>query len=141
MDTTTIVAMQEREERWTDELLAAASERVAFGWVQGSMGVTLAGVAQMTTSEETVGYCVMGALSAAADALGADVYTHRRAERLLSEALGSAQWNPNGVMAWNDRSGRRKEEVLQLIEKSLSRRMSLAGSALQSVPRRTHARV
>jgi hypothetical protein len=142
MDTATIVAMQEREERWTDELLAAASERIAFGWVQRSMGVTLDGKPQMTTNEETIGYCLMGALSSAADALGADVYTLRRAERLLSEALGMARWNPSGVMAWNDHLGRGKDDVLQLIDKALSRRVSLAPAAVgRSADRRAPAHI
>jgi hypothetical protein len=126
---TTAVALDEREERWTDDVLEAAKERLEFGWTQGSMAKTLHGMKQGAPDADSAAFCVLGALKSAAAELGADVYTLRRAERLVAATLGKNQralerrWQ---IAKWNDATGRSKAEVIALLERTLSRRQRTA---------------
>src|SRR5262245_4108770 len=117
----TAAALEEREERWTDEVLEAAAERLRFGWTQGTFGEPLSGKRQWKADAASFAFCVLGALSHAAEALGADVYTLRKAERLVAETIRSDGWRgPGGeavlekygprkmIATWNDEPGRSK---------------------------------
>jgi hypothetical protein len=151
MDSRTIVALQEREEDWTDELLAAAWDRITSGWTQGAMQIE---VTQPTPDASAAKFCLVGAIVAAARESHADVITRAYALRRLSEALGKdpcaeladltvvekagvdrtaaiAELTDNfsGLMHWNDQPRRRKEDVLGLIEKALARRLPVDRSA------------
>jgi hypothetical protein len=120
----TVASLEEREERWTDEVLEAAGERLSFGWTQGSLAETLSGVPQATPDADSAAFCVLGALKSAAAGLGADVYTLWRAERLVADAIGSDErmLNPRAVIAgWNDQPGRSKAEVIAVIDRALER--------------------
>ena len=46
-----VVALEERDERWTDEVLEAASERLRFGWTQGTLAMTLSGERQSAPTQ------------------------------------------------------------------------------------------
>ena len=131
----TALALDEREERWVDEVLTAAAERLRFGWTQGSHGKTLAGEPQRETDLDSVAFCLIGALASAARELGADVYTLRRAERSLAESLGGAigvgfdrktgasmRHARHWLAVWNDNPARTKDEVVSLVERTLDRR-------------------
>jgi hypothetical protein len=87
VEVATVVALEEREERWVDEVLAEASERLRFGWTHGAFAETLAGERQAEVDTDSFAFCVLGPLASAADALRVDVYTLRRAERMVAEAL------------------------------------------------------
>jgi hypothetical protein len=122
-----ILALEEREERWVDEVLEAARERLRFGWTQGAFGRTLAGKGQRKPDPDTVTFCLIGALTSAARAVGADVYTLRRAERLIGEALDNdvrvrLDHAHSYLPHWNDEPERTKEEVITLVDGTLQRR-------------------
>jgi hypothetical protein len=122
----TVVALEEREERWTDEVLEAASERLRFGWTQGVTATTVSGEQQSTPDADSAAFCLLGALTAAARALGADSYTRQRAERSIAEAIGADRRNTRAIAKWNDDPGRSKAEVIALVERALARRVCLA---------------
>jgi hypothetical protein len=142
----TVVALQEREEQWVDELLGAASERLRFGWTQGAFGETLAGERQQKADGDSVAFCLLGALASAARSLNADAYTLRRAERLVAEGVDTARWMGlmgdsapasrwprSAIMAWNDECERGKEEVVALVERALRRRVRVRAEPTRPV--------
>jgi hypothetical protein len=120
---------EEREEQWIDEVLEAAKERLEFGWTQGSIAETLDGMKQVAPDAQSAAFCLLGALKSGAAELGADVYTLRRAERLVAETIdrNKRAFECRGLIAgWNDTAGRSKAEVIGVIERTLSRRLPTA---------------
>jgi hypothetical protein len=139
----TLTALEEREERWTDEVLEAARERLEFGWTQGSLAETLSGVRQWTPDGDSAAFCVLGALKSAAAELRADVYTLWRAERLIVDAIGGdadTRWRRGVIASWNDQPGRSKAEVIAMIGRALSRPSGLARDGLDGTPVRRRVR-
>jgi hypothetical protein len=132
----TVAALEEREERWTDEVLEGAKERLSFGWTQGTLAKTLDGERQGDPDEDSAAFCLLGALASAAAALGADVSTLRRAERLAADAISSGisvgestkvvrhSRAPRRflIATWNDQPGRSKAEVIAVVERALEQR-------------------
>src|SRR5262245_40418903 len=78
----TVVALDQREERWVDEVLEAAGERLRLGWTQGAFETTIT-----VDGRRTPAFCLVGALRSAARALRADGYTLQRAHRSVWESL------------------------------------------------------
>jgi hypothetical protein len=122
---TTAAALDEREKRWVEELLKAARSRLKSGWTQGSMAKTMFRVPQAAPDADSVSFCVLGALKSAAAELSADVYTLRRAERLVAEAISGNEpafdRHALRIAGWNDAAGRRKTEVIAVIDHALGR--------------------
>src|SRR5262245_46316384 len=137
MTRATDMALEEREECWTQEVLESATERLRFAWTQGAYGETLSGERQAVADEDSFAFCVLGALYRAAKELGADVYTLRRAERLIAETIRSeqpgglheltvsAESGPRNVIVhWNDAPGRSKADVIAVVEHAAAQRAS-----------------
>jgi len=117
-----------REEQ-VDELLLAARERLAFGWVQGT---TLESLDGEPTSDpaEAARFCVLGAFAHASHALHSDATTYRRALQRLCEVIDPKAAPEVAIPVWNDAKERTQGDVLAAFDAALS-----AGAAPVSVRR------
>jgi hypothetical protein len=64
-----------------------------------------------------------GTSKSASVALDSDVYTRRRAERVVMEAIGGGGAGRWSIASWNDEPRRSKDEVIAVLERALRRRV------------------
>ena len=82
-------------------------EIVSDGWCQGAFAKDAEGDFVHVHDERTVAHCLLGAI----DAVSNEHYLARAFREYLDRTTGFAS-----IVRFNDVRGRRKEEVLQLIE-------------------------
>ena len=113
----------EIREDQVDALLAAARERLAFGWTQGTMLQDLEGE-PTSDPAEAARFCVLGAFAHASHSLHTDAYTYHSAMQRLCEAI-----DPDATRAaplvfipvWNDARERTQDDVLAAFDAALAR--------------------
>lgn len=88
----------------TVEVLRVARARIDFGWVQGTKAVL----------SENTNHCCVSATTGITDIPSIE----RRAERFVRAALDVK--TDHELLAWNDRRGRTKDEVLALFDKAIA---------------------
>lgn len=119
----------------TDPILEGALARLQIGWTQVHMAVDAEGNDTFPDSDSAVGWCAIGAMSAAAESLGID-FSKKADRRLYKQALyrvAFAMETPDGTAAdgdwrqsidacvsdWNDDDRHTQEDVVLAFKRAL----------------------
>ncbi len=99
----------EDEVKTTPQILRDAAVLIRRGWTQGVAAREADGVTCAATDAKATCWCLIGAVTAASDLVGANVRTMDR----LAEHMGISMHN---LAWWNDQPGRTAEEVALALE-------------------------
>lgn len=99
-------------------ILKRTKEYLKKGWCQHSLAMTKDDKAVTVHDPEAIKWCLIGAIFRASDDIRNEFPETRCHDRAPMSIIASLIKEP--VPTWNDAPGRRKEDVLKLIETAIS---------------------
>lgn len=99
------------------ELRSARTRLVDVGWIRGQLELG-------DDNGKLLGYCVVGAVAPCRESVSNDqVLALRALNQVAFQGDAANQLTTSGLVEWNDAEGRTKEQVVELIDKTIARLM------------------